>query len=952
MVRHGQNKLTRQGSGSAAKDRSNGLSLRKYPKLRRILPIIILSILLWYGYSCIWAAHSHGSSLLTQPTCVPHSGNDVSKSIIIVDSLSYDKLRTIGGTGHWFHLLERVIPALPLAARTAWLKAYASRGDSNNKDNTSLFKKKQQYLYIIFQDAAGAEELDSFGRLILSSILSGGYYDKVLLGYTYSDVKTFVITDDLDKRIEIADISDFKLTASLLFHPEEDIAYSELLSGEVDHHVSLGETTTFTSEDPPHLRSSNTVNDHSTICAHVVMTLTWDLAPSKLYDLMGNDSTIYDLLHSSVDRACGWETNQNNGADGTSLFYGSKQNSFEKYMKSINTNFRSNKHSDSSSSQFGGQEGQDGYYDDNTLFTNEYGAPLDISQVQGQMLQSGLFPIQDELSLPSSARFTRKLTKYRSNHCTVTSSAGAGIGSCNGTDIFMRGTNTAGLKVVGWKQYSSAHISQRERDDGTNNVYENESHFKEIKNILEIRSKRFGKNYTIAGSKHAEYDTAAAAASSREFILPQVPVATDVPLTVLVYDRDRTRRLTNVDAIVGYLRKNLPLIDDNERHSYFPLYYSDDKAPKALPKQGLGTIGSVAAGREKSLKRRKGGRHVHDASNNIEYGHNGEKDNWVIDVITHNNHDAHNQHVHISGVSGKPFVADKESPAVIKAEAELIRKKKHKYNKQQQKLQDEEAKWQQQRASWHKLGTNEVIDNMDTTSSTGDDDYNGGAVIGNRKKKAFGNGRRLGWIFSDDDEKGDKEEAGSGMASYSDSNVPGSKTTTTHHPACDLIRSVKESTVLITPHGFQSILLLFQPKKSLFIEIMPFGYHKPEIFGFIQAGLRSIPLFGEFRSYMVHESHPTTIFAKILHFVGLRGEQTEEDKVAQASSSSSDSGDSSSDGRWWQWNQSKCTGLAACRHLVRDQDLVVDEKFLRRVVEFIKTHYVSNRNVRSGEFFG
>jgi hypothetical protein len=205
-------------------------------------------------------------------------------------------------------------------------------------------------------------------------------------------------------------------------------------------------------------------------------------------------------------------------------------------------------------------------------------------------------------------------------------------------------------------------------------------------------------------------------------------------------------------------------------------------------------------------------------------------------------------------------------------------------------------------------------------------------------EKAFGNGRRkLGWFSSnedeDEEEEEEEEESGSGGGSSSKKYTG---TTTQHHPPCELLRQVKDSSVLITPHGFQSILLLFQPKKSVFIEIMPFAYHKPEIFGMIQAGLRSIPGFGEQRSYLVHESHPTSVTAKILHFLGLTGENAEEDRDRK---------------HWFAWSQSKCTNWAICRHLVRDQDLVVDEAFLRRTADFIRNHFVNNKAIKNTDIF-
>ncbi len=41
---------------------------------------------------------------------------------------------------------------------------------------------------------------------------------------------------------------------------------------------------------------------------------------------------------------------------------------------------------------------------------------------------------------------------------------------------------------------------------------------------------------------------------------------------------------------------------------------------------------------------------------------------------------------------------------------------------------------------------------------------------------------------------------------------------------CETLRAMSRATVLITSHGFQSILLLFQPSHSLLVEVHPYQY--------------------------------------------------------------------------------------------------------------------------------
>jgi hypothetical protein len=44
-------------------------------------------------------------------------------------------------------------------------------------------------------------------------------------------------------------------------------------------------------------------------------------------------------------------------------------------------------------------------------------------------------------------------------------------------------------------------------------------------------------------------------------------------------------------------------------------------------------------------------------------------------------------------------------------------------------------------------------------------------------------------------------------------------------------------------------------------------------------------------------------------------------------------------------NQDSCTANIFCRHIVRDQDVILEPSFQRRLVEFMKSHFVSNKDI-------
>jgi hypothetical protein len=65
---------------------------------------------------------------------------------------------------------------------------------------------------------------------------------------------------------------------------------------------------------------------------------------------------------------------------------------------------------------------------------------------------------------------------------------------------------------------------------------------------------------------------------------------------------------------------------------------------------------------------------------------------------------------------------------------------------------------------------------------------------------------------------------------------------------CELAHALWDADVLLTPHGFQSMLLLFLPRPSLLFEVFPYKYHKRGYgplgreYNVLHAGVMSPPL--------------------------------------------------------------------------------------------------------------
>ena len=128
---------------------------------------------------------------------------------------------------------------------------------------------------------------------------------------------------------------------------------------------------------------------------------------------------------------------------------------------------------------------------------------------------------------------------------------------------------------------------------------------------------------------------------------------------------------------------------------------------------------------------------------------------------------------------------------------------------------------------------------------------------------------------------------------------------------CKMIDLMRTATVLITPHGFQSVLLLFQPLSSVLIEVHPSHYLKQEVYGFVQAGLRQS--FNIARSYLAEESVPVVPLAIAASYVM----------------------------KWCGFLTHDCMHSAVCRNIARRQDVLMSEHFIQRSATFLSTHFVT-----------
>ena len=139
----------------------------------------------------------------------------------------------------------------------------------------------------------------------------------------------------------------------------------------------------------------------------------------------------------------------------------------------------------------------------------------------------------------------------------------------------------------------------------------------------------------------------------------------------------------------------------------------------------------------------------------------------------------------------------------------------------------------------------------------------------------------------------------------------GWEVTIVHHnestAPCRLIQSISTATIMLTSHGFQSILLLYQPWISMLAEIHTHMLYIPHFYGELQISLRQ--RFGLARSYFSEESVPTNLLPSYLSKIGV------------------EDGDS-------------CKSRKYCRQLSKKQNVIVSDNFMNQIENFVKGYFV------------
>lgn len=123
---------------------------------------------------------------------------------------------------------------------------------------------------------------------------------------------------------------------------------------------------------------------------------------------------------------------------------------------------------------------------------------------------------------------------------------------------------------------------------------------------------------------------------------------------------------------------------------------------------------------------------------------------------------------------------------------------------------------------------------------------------------------------------------------------------------CDLIKLFRSAQIVITAHGFQGILLLFQPIRSIFIEVFPAYYFKPNLYGKIQKSINDLISSHKglpHRHYLPLVSEPTNYAFKFMKYFNI--------------------------------SNNFCLHNFLCRYISRKQDVVISDKDMEGVIQAI-----------------
>jgi hypothetical protein len=139
--------------------------------------------------------------------------------VIPISSVSKNRLSHVGGTGHWYHLLQTVLPSIKEAHDHIW-------GEESKKRMLSRDPDAFEDIYLVFNEAKSVDDLNSFTRFCLGTVLAAGQFKRIHYGYADKAVISSEVASLVDLHVSFT--ADFEKQALSELFVTSSISYKKV----------------------------------------------------------------------------------------------------------------------------------------------------------------------------------------------------------------------------------------------------------------------------------------------------------------------------------------------------------------------------------------------------------------------------------------------------------------------------------------------------------------------------------------------------------------------------------------------------------------------------------------------------------------------------------------------------------------------------------------------------
>jgi hypothetical protein len=139
--------------------------------------------------------------------------------VITISSVSNNCLARIGGSGHWYRLLQTVLPSIKEAHDHIW-------GEESKKRMLSWDPDVYEDIYLVFNEVKSVEDLNSLTRFCLGTVLAAGQPKRIHYGYAAKAVISSEVASLVDLHVSFT--ADFEKQALSELFVTSSISYKKV----------------------------------------------------------------------------------------------------------------------------------------------------------------------------------------------------------------------------------------------------------------------------------------------------------------------------------------------------------------------------------------------------------------------------------------------------------------------------------------------------------------------------------------------------------------------------------------------------------------------------------------------------------------------------------------------------------------------------------------------------